>query len=305
MSLKILSGSDPVSIDTVTILVYGEPGSGKTSLAFTADDPLLLDFDRGAYRSAFRGDSVPVDAWADVDSMAAKDLEPYSTIVVDTAGRCVDVMALDIMRDNPKMRGPAGQLTLQGWGVLKARFAAWMRELRSYGKDVVLVAHGVESRDGDDLILRPDISGGSYGEIFKLADGVAYLRMSGSKRMLSWDPMDRAVGKNPAGLPPQEVPHLSQDPEYLAGILSEIKSAIGQISAQGKAVRETVDSWRTRLDKITTAKTLTKVLGEAKDDLDGAALVQVKALVAERMKDLGFRWDRDSDSFVEPEKEAA
>jgi hypothetical protein len=59
MTVRIIRSTDPVKIETVVVLVYGDPGAGKTSLAFTAADPLMLDFDRGAHRSGFRGDSVP------------------------------------------------------------------------------------------------------------------------------------------------------------------------------------------------------------------------------------------------------
>ena len=87
MPLKIVSAAEPLPVETLVVTVYAEPGVGKTTLAFTAKKPLLLDFDKGARRAANRKDSVQIDAWADVAGLDAETLSPYSTIVVDTVGR--------------------------------------------------------------------------------------------------------------------------------------------------------------------------------------------------------------------------
>src|SRR5690606_12335554 len=115
--------------------IYGAPGLGKTSLAFTADTPLLLDFDQGAHRAANRKDIVQVRAWGDVTSITEDDLAPFNTIIVDTAGRALDALTADIIRRNPKL-GRGGALTLQGYGALKAEFIAWLKLLNGFGKDV-------------------------------------------------------------------------------------------------------------------------------------------------------------------------
>lgn len=307
MALNILKATDPVTIDTLTVLVYGDPGAGKTSLAFSAASPLLLDFDKGAYRSAFRQDSVPIQSWTDIVGLDEKALEPYSTVIVDTAGRCLDVLAADIMREEPNYKTRHGQLTLQGYGALKGRFAAWMESLRSTGKDVVLIAHGKEERKGDDLIIRPDMTGGSYGEVFKLADAIGYLWMRGNVRTLEWDPQERAVGKNPAQLPVTEVPDLHQNPDFLAELMATIKKAMGTISEQGLEVREAVDEWRQKIESSKSAKALNGVVSEiasTNGDMPDSARKQLKALVGQRSRDLGLGWDAEKKAFLPPGKRA-
>ena len=303
--LNILKSTDRILIDTICVLVYGDPGAGKTSLGFSAASPLLLDFDRGAHRSGFRGDSVSIDSWADVQSMTADDFAGYETIVIDTVGRCLDTMALSLINDNPKLQAPAGQLTLQGWGALKIRFAAWLREIRSYGLDVVLIAHGEEKKDGDEIILRPDVVGSSYGEIFKHADGVAYLRMRGNQRVLCWNPQDKYVGKNPAELEPVEVPHLSQSPRYLAETIGTIKERIGVLSEHAQQVFAQVEVWRERIESAKSAKALTGLVEKINGDgnVEGAVKAQVKASIAARAEALGVAWD--GAKFAKPKQEAA
>jgi len=188
MGLKITKASDPVSVEQLTIAVYAPPGLGKTSLAFTADSPLLLDFDHGAHRSAFRKDSVKVAAWDDVTSITKKDLEPYQTIIVDTVGRALDTLTTTLIGENPKFKGYGGALSLQGYGALKSTFTTWLKTMHSFGKDVILIAHSDEQHKGDDLIERLDVQGGTKNEIYKAVDAMGRLAVVNKTRVLNFDP---------------------------------------------------------------------------------------------------------------------
>ena len=90
MSIKITRAADPIVVDRLNVVIYGPPGIGKSSLAFTADKPLLLDFDLGGHRAANRKDIVRVESWADVANISIEDLAPFQTVVMDTAGRALD-----------------------------------------------------------------------------------------------------------------------------------------------------------------------------------------------------------------------
>ena len=98
MGLTIIRAADPIRVERLNLVLYAQPGIGKTSLAFTADLPLLLDFDNGAHRAANRKDTVRITNWSDVADITAADLAPFKTVIVDTAGRALDVLAADIIR---------------------------------------------------------------------------------------------------------------------------------------------------------------------------------------------------------------
>ncbi len=66
MALKIIRATDAVKVTILKVLLYGQPGLGKTSLAFTCNAPLCLDFDKGAYRSKQRKDALDIGTWSDV-----------------------------------------------------------------------------------------------------------------------------------------------------------------------------------------------------------------------------------------------
>ncbi|MEK5761254.1 AAA family ATPase, partial [Acinetobacter variabilis] len=75
------------------------PGIGKTSLAFSATNPILFDFDKGAHRAGkYRKDTVQVNNWSEVSSLTANDLLGYDTVIVDTAGRMLDVIIAHLVK---------------------------------------------------------------------------------------------------------------------------------------------------------------------------------------------------------------
>lgn len=278
--LKIIRASEPITIDRVNLVIYAPPGVGKSSLGFTADKPLLLDFDRGVHRACNRKDTVPVADWQAVTEITPDDLAPYFTVIVDTAGRALDHLTADIIRRNPKL-GRGGVLTLQGFGALKGEFIAWLKMLNALGKDVVLIAHMDEQRSGDDIIERLDVQGGSKNEIYKAADAMARLNVVGKERMLNFSPTDTAFGKNPAGFDPIPFPHPDKVPDTLAQVIANIKASLNrqtveQAEAQKKlgewreafALLESVDDFNTRIEQMHDAEPKVKALlvaaGEAK-----------------------------------------
>ena len=52
--IKVYSQQDDLIYQGLNILIYGDPGIGKTTLANTAPNPLVLDFDRGSHRASHR-----------------------------------------------------------------------------------------------------------------------------------------------------------------------------------------------------------------------------------------------------------
>lgn len=299
--LKITKAADPIKVERLNMVIYGPPGLGKSSLAFTADRPLLLDFDNGGHRAVNRKDTVRVTAWPEVSGISAEDLAPYSTVIIDTAGRALDAITSDIIRTDPKGH-KNGALTLPGYGTLKTRFTTFLKLINSFGKDVVLIAHMDEQRSGDDIVERLDVQGGSKGEIYKAADAMGRMVIAGGKRWLHFSPTDAAFGKNPGQLEPLEIPHFN-DPafgSFLAGVIQRTKDRLNELSeAQQEALAE--QEWfRDTLPKITDADGINGLLGRASD-----AGQACKGLVAARAKELGLVFDKAKGEYAESQKEAA
>lgn len=292
MALRITKSSEPIKVDRLNVCIYGQPGAGKSSLAFTADAPLLLDFDNGAHRAANRKDVVRVQGWSDVADMGPNDLAAYKTIIVDTAGRALDVLTADIIRRNPKA-GRGGALTLQGYGTLKAEFVAWLKALNTYGKDVVLIAHMDEQRNGDDIIERLDVQGGSKGEIYKAADAMGRLSIKAGARTLNFNPTEAAFGKNPGLLDVMEIPHPDKDPAFLAGVVAAIKARLNAMTEEQMSAQAALDAWRTKIEGLKTAAQFNAELPSLK-----AAPKAAQALFAAAAKAKGLRADKEAGAYV-------
>lgn len=301
MPLKITKAADPITVERLNMVIYGPPGIGKSSVAFTADAPLLLDFDNGAHRAANRKDAVRVAEWSDVAGISAEDLAAYKTVIVDTAGRALDALTVDIIRTNPK-HGRGGALTLQGYGELKSRFTAFLKLLNSFGKDVVLIAHMDEQRNGDDIIERLDVQGGSKGEIYKAADAMGRLVIANGQRWLHFSPTDAAFGKNPGQLEPLPVPHFSNS-EFNGFLASVIQRTKDKLNAQTEEQREAIaeQQWfRDTLPTVRDADGVNELLDRAASG--GKA---TKALLHHRATELGLAFDKAKSCYVEKQKEAA
>ncbi len=301
MALKITKAADPITVDRLNMVIYGPPGIAKTSLAFTADAPLLLDFDNGSHRAANRKDVVRVASWSDIAGIDAGDLEPFKTVIVDTAGRALDALSVDIIKSNPK-HGRGGALTLQGYGELKSRFGSFLKLLNSFGKDVILIAHMDEQRNGDDVIERLDVQGGSKGEIYKAADAMGRLVIENKQRWLMFSPTDAAFGKNPGQLEPLKVPHFeSADFEgFLGRVIQQTKDRLNEASAAQKEVVIEQEWFRDNLPKVTTVDQLNGLLGRV-----ASAPKACKVMVRDRATAIGAYYDEAQREFVLKSKEAA
>lgn len=288
--LKITRASEPIHVSQLVVCLYGSPGLGKSTLGFSAQSPILLDFDRGAYRAANRGDTVQVESWSDVTSISADDLSGYQTVVVDTAGRALDLLSADIIKRNPKM-GRGGALTLQGYGQLKSEFTSWLKSLRVMGKDVVLIAHSSEDKSGDDLIERLDVQGGSKGEIYKSADAMGRLNLVGGKRVLNFNPSDTAFGKNPGQLTPLSVPDIGSDPQFIAGVIQTIKDKLNTLSESQQQRQTAIAEWIEEIDKAATVEDFNKLVDSAKS---AAVDIQptVKGILHKAATGKGFAFDK-------------
>ena len=295
MSLTITRQGDPLDIKTVTGLILGNPGAGKTTLACTTANALLLDFDRGSHRAANRPDTVLIDRWADIEGIRRDDLTPYSTLVVDTVGRCLDTLIVDIIEKEPAA-GYGGTLKLQGYGRLKSRFTGWMKQILSYGLNVILVAHALEERHGEEVKLRVDGAGSGKEEVYKIADMIGRLTVKGGNRVIDWNPSDSGFGKNPGRLPAAQVPDSHSNPLFLQQAIETTLAAINSANraSNDEAARQT--DLRAELESLKTTDEFNARAAQMKSD--NAKPVDRGMLVA-IAKERGFEFDKSTATFTE------
>lgn len=301
MALRITRASDPLTVEQLVVCIYAPPGLGKSTLGFSANKPIMLDFDRGAHRAANRKDSVQVSDWQDVTDITPADLEPFDTVVIDTAGRALDLLSADIIRRNPKM-GRGGALTLQGYGALKSEFTAWLKNIRTMGKDVVLIAHSSEDKSGDDLIERIDMQGGSKGEVYKVADAMGRLSMVPGKRfpVLTFSPSDAAFGKNPGQLDPLDVPDIADKPDFLGGVIDTIKERLNRLTDEQREQMSAIQDWLSKIADAKTAEDFSELADES-SELPESIAKKVKGAIHKSATDAGFQFSKSAGGYIERE----
>ena len=302
--MKIVTKDEPLHMKQVVVGIYGDPGIGKTSVAFSTANPLLLDFDRGAHRSAFRGDTVQIESWDEVSGMSESDLKGYDTIIVDTVGRQLDTITAYLAANDPKMVRRTGELTLQGYGALKGVFNSWLRRTMQIGKDIVLVAHAKEEKAaGDETNQRPDIQGGSYAEILKATDMLGYMFRGRNGAVLDFSPTERHVGKNAPGFAPFEVPDLHAEPDWFATVLQSAKDTINERNSASKDVAAAVSEVRDMVEAAQSADEINDLVASHITDANNkATATQIGKLVKSQAKSLGLSYDKKAKAFVAPKE---
>tara|TARA_Y100000310_G_scaffold106143_2_gene104665 strand:- start:2881 stop:3801 length:921 start_codon:yes stop_codon:yes gene_type:complete len=287
--MKIVKKSDPLGVDNLVVLMYGEPGVGKTSLGFSTKKSLLLDFDHGSHRSAFRGDSVQVESWGEISGLTRADLKGYDTVVVDTVGRQLDYITRGMAENDPRVLNRNGGLTMPGWGALKSTFSGWINRLQTFGLNVVLTAHVKEEKSGDEILKRPDIQGGSYAEVMKCADMVGYLYRGPTGAILDFNPTDRWIGKNAPELAPLEIPSLHNAPDCLGQVIANSIEILNKRNHASQVVADEVSDWRGKVDEAGNKDQVNALKEKCIEEIeDKVILKQVKGLIVDRAKSLGL-----------------
>lgn len=191
---------------TLSVLIYGQPGIGKTTFGVSAPDAVLFDYDGGVQRinGAHQVPTLQPTSWEDTNAALkeiAEEMPEVKTIVIDTVGKMLDFMSAYIIKNDPKMGMRDGSLSLKGYGVRKTMFVNFIKSLAMMGKNVVFIAHEREERRGEETFKRPEIGGSSANDLIKELDLVGYMYAVGKERVITFDPAEYYYAKNTCNLP--------------------------------------------------------------------------------------------------------
>ena len=219
--MQIKKAAEAKANSRVTGVIWGHPGTGKTTLALSMPNPILIDCERGIGRvnGALRKDFVELNS---IDEFNIDELAAYDTIIFDTLGVLLEMFDEKIKRENPKLVKSDGALSLQGYGARKIMFKQFLSTLRKSGKNVLFIAHVQEIKDGDIVKYRPYASGSSVNDLENDLDFMGYMEMRGGKRSISFTPNDNYYAKNSLGLPQYiEVPDAIGTNTFLTDLIVE------------------------------------------------------------------------------------
>jgi len=262
--MAIIKKDDVTPERPIIIVLYGVPGSGKTSVATTAGNPLLIDTDRGYDRAVQRCEATLVaNNWHDIDN-ERETMKGYKTIIVDTAKSMIDdYLSQYAIEKNYKLKSN----TRKRFGQMGDDFKEFVNYLRSNGSDIIFICHDKETQDGDVIKHAPDCTGQSKDLLVRIADQVGYIYIDNGKRTITFNTLDNYVSKNVGGIPTTVIPDYGtkEFETFMADIIKRVKaSLVSRSEAQVKA-QQLIRDCRTALSEVKTDEDIKKVLALAKD----------------------------------------
>ncbi len=304
MPLNIIKSNEEIKISRVVGLIYGFPGSGKTSTANTSNNPVTLDFDNGSHRSGFRKDVMRIDRWEDIQSNMKSffnAIETYDTVVIDTISTCLDYIGEYLVRNDPKL----GNNKLRYYGALKDTFGKFVQALKTNGKDLIFIAQVKEKEENGVSVKRPDITGGSYDIVTSLCDFIGYQYYKDKIRELDFDPTEEYIGKNPMSFDKVDLPNYATEPDFFSHRIEEIKDRLGNISQEQKEAADTVKNIILEIKSVKTVDDLNTVVSDIKNAGHPKPIIsQIKKSISDKMNEIGAKLNKESNLYELVEADA-
>lgn len=313
--MPLIRKNDIVPERPIIMVLYGTPGTGKTSLATTANAPLLIDTDRGFDRAVQRPDLVlSASCWEDIFNeeivgkyvMDGKQqvwkpgvIGECKTIVVDTAKAMLDdyLSAYAVKMDYKLEKN-----SLKRYGTIGDLFKNFVNILRQNGSDIIFICHDKETQEGDVIKHSPDCTGQSKDLLIRIADQVGYICKENGKRIIKFEPMDTRLGKNVAGLPDMWIPDYgtAEFDTCMADIIREVKTSIYSKTEEQAEAQKKIEEAREKLSKASSIEDANALI----DVAHGLAKVHQRAfmnLMITELKSKGIDFDHTTKKFVKHE----
>ena len=154
--MEIRNTSELKKDTKINMLLFGSPGSGKTTIAGTFPKPLYLNIEAGVNTLIGKDmDYVTISEWDDmkeVFKMLTDEECKYESVVIDSVTELMKIRKSEI-------QGNKEMLTMKDWGLLIDQMERMLRSFRDLQMNVLFIFAEQEDKDEDVLVKRPSISG--------------------------------------------------------------------------------------------------------------------------------------------------
>lgn len=295
----------------INMIISGLPGVGKTTLALSAPDVLLIDFDEGLARvkPEHRKDASIVKTYEEFIADIKQAKGQFKTVVIDTGGAEIDFMKDWAMRNEPTASKKSGGFSQQGYGFVKTEFLRLSAELR---KDFHVITLFHVSKDKQDEAVFYDLvcEGSAKTLVYQPADLAAYLHIVNGERYLGFTPTMNYNAKSAYGIKGLiKIPELKDGDknDFLTKLFTQVKANISaesaslkpqqeayeQAIADGQALLSNINSPEGALPALNAIRKLTHALTSQKE---------LEAAFKAKMKELNFVYDAKLKSYISNKK---
>ena len=300
------------SKQTFSAIIYGSPGIGKTTLALSAPNPVLIDFDHGISRVAaqHRAPTIMCDTYEDVKAdVESPDMKEFETIIIDTGGSFVTYLKDWAFRNKADARTKTGQFnSLKGFGYVKTEFQSFTDYIKTIlRKNVIYVFHSQEQNDKDgNPTQRLMCEGAARNTVWNGCDFGGYVQMLGNQRKICFSPTQEYFAKGTHGITGEiTIPtlHDGVKNDFMARLFEDARANIiaenDAFAPQKKQYDETMEMVRTCIDNVVDAETATVAV----DTITGfthalTSAREAKALLKAKTDALGLKYSKDAGGYV-------
>lgn len=295
-----------------SMIISGSPGIGKTTLALSSPDPILIDFDKGIsrVRAQHRTLTICSNTYEEVkEDMKSQVFQECKTVVIDTGGSFITYLQDWAIRTNPtaNKQKNSDAISQKGFGAVKAEFINFTNRVTyTMNKNVIYIFHTVEEKDGDTVRYRLLCEGSAKNIVWQPCDLGCFMYMEDGKRMLGFTPTENYFAKGCYGIQDRiEVPKLDtgMPNDFLTRLFEKARKNIAaEVEEYGpkRAVYEAaMQKVREILADVTGAETATEA-AKAMREIEHALTSEKegKALFSAKVKELGLSWDKEGGRYV-------
>ena len=290
----------------IIMIVSGLPGVGKTTLALSAPDVVLIDADEGMARvkPEHRRDSAMCKTYEELLSDIKYFEGHYKTVVIDTCGALIDMMKEWAMRTEPTASKKSGGFSQQGYGFVKTEFLRLSAELRKKF-NVVFLFHASKDRQGDEVFYDIVCEGSAKTLVWQPADLGAYLHIVNGERYLGFTPTMNYNAKSAYGIKGLvKVPELKdgEPNDFLTKLFATVKKNIAaekeSLKPQQEAYEMAMGAGKLAIETIQKPDDVTEAMSAIKS-LDHALTSEreLKAALTERLKELKIVYNKETKAY--------
>jgi len=293
--------------ENIVMIITGMPGTGKSTLALSAPDAVMIDVDNGMKRvsPAHRKDSTDAKTYeellADVRAMEGR----YKTVILDTGGALIEMLKDWAARTEKDATRKNGGFSQQGYGFVKTEFLRLSAELRRKF-NVIFVFHEVKEKQDEGIFYDIVCEGSAKTMVWQPADLGAHLHIINGERWLGFTPTASYNAKAAYGIKGLiKVPELAPgDPnDFLARLFAQVRANLAAESEAFALQKEAYEAAMARAREIVDGADSPDAFMAAGKEIRALshALTSEKealAMLTSHIAGLGYRWDKDAKAYV-------
>lgn len=289
------------------VIISGQPGLGKTTLALSAPSPFLFDTDHGIARikAEHRCISSDVSSYEELlEDMQSQEYKESNTAVIDTGGTLVQLMK-DWARGQLGVKlGKDGRAI---YGVIKTEFDRLCYKIRATdNKHLIVIFHTTEQTKGDTIQTRLSCEGSTKDIVWTPADMGGHMFMMGSKRCIGFTPTDEYFAKGCFGVSGiMEIPDLNNGKPntFFTDLFAFAQDNINKEMEQYGGEKAKYDSAISTGMEYISAITNSDSAIFAKNKIMTmehflTSKVELKSEFKKKLKELGLKYDKASNNYV-------